>query len=477
MLMLAFPPFNFTFLVFVALAPWWASLRDTDGRGAWRSGYTFGLLFWLFQLFWLVPFVSRWTGSVLFGVVPWLLGPPLGALYFGLVAVLIRHCWKLQVPWAIPIIWAGVELIRSYFPVFAFPWGLIASPLWQYPYLIQLANIGTYYLVAVWVCWMNLIVTSFLLNRPLKELSRDCLLFLALLAGSLVKYATPTEGKKSVISIGQTGIDMAFDDPKAAEEKIASTVQSFMARSKGQGSGLLVLPEGLVNGGSTLPPQTKFIVPTDSVPLLFGGERGEKTRYQSAYAYDGKWSYADKSRLVIFGEFVPFRSVLPFLSAFNLPAGDLTAGESVKALSVGGIKVGPVICFEGLFYDIASKQSANGAQLLAVISIDDWYQNSNAPEQLAGAAIWRAVETGLPIVRAASLGISLAADQRGNLLTRLPQGQSICARVELNIDDKPTKNPIQPIFVWLLGLSVPVLWGCAIFKNKVAAKNQDLSGD
>ena len=48
----AFPPFNLSLLVFVALAPWIASLKAASGWGAFRSGYLFGLLFWLGQFHW-----------------------------------------------------------------------------------------------------------------------------------------------------------------------------------------------------------------------------------------------------------------------------------------------------------------------------------------------------------------------------------------------------------------------------------------
>ena len=93
------------------------------------------------------------------------------------------------------------------------------------------------------------------------------------------------------------------------------------------------------------------------------------------------------------------------------------------------------------------------AQLLAVMSIDDWYMGSAAPEQLRMAAVWRAVETGLPLVRSASLGYSLAVDARGNVLAEAPLGKRFPLRVELDIPQKADLFPPVNVFPWLAAAS------------------------
>src|SRR6185436_20490735 len=98
--------------------------------------------------------------------------------------------------------------------------------------------------------------------------------------------------------------------------------------------------------------------------------------------------------------------------------------------------VGPLICFEGLFPDLAYRQATNGARLLTVISIDDWYMGTAAPEQLRSAAVWRAVETDLPLARAASLGYSLAVDQRGRIMNQAPIKEGVPLHAEFAIPDK-----------------------------------------
>jgi apolipoprotein N-acyltransferase len=195
---------------------------------------------------------------------------------------------------------------------------------------------------------------------------------------------------------------------------------------------------------SSMPPPTSFRI-REGVAVVFGGQRGSGPVYQSAFSYDGKWHYADKTRLVIFGEYVPGRNWIPFLSSFSLPQGDLTPGERLSTLKAGDVVTGPVICFEALFPDVSFRQAMQGAQVLTVLSIDDWYMGTGAPDQLKAACIWRSVETGLPVLRSASLGYTFATDTKGRVLAEAPLGQRFALRVEVPHGTVQT-FPAQPVF-------------------------------
>lgn len=447
----AFPPLNLSLLVFAAIAPWLLSLRTASGWGAVRSGYLFGFLFFLGQFLWMQTFISAWTSSFWLGVIPWVLGASITAWYGALFAWLARLCWKLDWPWAIPLVWAGVEVVRSYVPLLAFPYGLIPMPLWRLPQIIQGAHYGTIYLVSAWVLLMNVVLAQMLAGDSFARMRVHLAVFAGILGLSLARYSEPVAGTRKVVTVGQLGVNLAFVSP-GYEGLVKDAVESLFDSALLQGSSLLVLPEGVARSYGEIPPTLFFRYPP-GLPFLFGSQRGRAPRYQSAFAYDGQWKYTDKNRLVIFGEYVPFRDYLPFLKSFNIPGGDLTPGTEVKALQAGSIKVGPILCFEGLFHDVALRQAINGAQLLAVMSIDDWYMGSAAPEQLRMAAVWRAVETGLPLVRSASLGYSLAVDARGNVLAEAPLGKRFPLRVELDIPQKADLFPPVNVFPWLAAAS------------------------
>lgn len=446
---LAFPPFNLGPLVFVCLVPWFWHLSTSTHRGAFKSGYLMGFLIVLAQMAFLSPLVTHWTGSTLLGMLPWLACGFIGAFYFAFAGILIRYAMVRRRYWAIPFVWAGIEVFRSYVPCLAFPWFILATPLWPYPAIDQLAFFGTIYLVSGWVCLANVAIFIGLKKQPLRCVAYSIPALLCLLI-SLVWYMRPIPGRTFRVVVGQPGFDLAFGDQTQRPFEIRNRVEQLIAVGKENHASLLVLPEGIVEGGS-FPPDTPFAL-DPTVPTLFGGQRGTGPAYQTAFLYDeGKWTYADKSRLVVFGEYVPGRDYIPFLSSFKLPAGDLRAAEKVSALKVDGVVVGPMICFEGLFWDVAHAQSQNGAQLLAIMSIDDWYMGTAAPDQLKYGAMWRAIETGLPVVRSASLGYTLVVDAKGRVTSHVPLQGLKWIVADVTVQDDPLRNPARSFFPWALG--------------------------
>lgn len=458
---LAFPPFNLGLLVFVALAPWLASLKGLDGRQAAKSGYVFGVLFWLGQFLFVQHLTYVWTGNVPLSLAPYVVGAVLiGPWYFALFAWLASKAIDKGFWWLVPLLWAGVEVLRSYFPLLAFPWGLAATPLAMQPMLCQLAWFGTVYAVSAWVLMANVLAAKALMGEPFVNLRLALMGFASLLALSLVRYAAPIEGEAKTVVAGQLGVDLAFGEPHEQERQMRLAVETIIASARVQQADLLVFPEGMIDAGSVWPPNTFFQV-TQHPPIVFGGTRGSKPVYQSAFAFDGEWSHADKTRLVVFGEYVPFRDALPFLNSFELPNGDITPGESARALKAGELSVGPMLCFEGLFYDVAQAQADNGAQILATMSIDDWYIGTAAPDQLKLAAVFRAIETDLPLVRTASMGYSLGVNQRGGLLSTAKIGQTVALHLEFKVPSRGQRFPLVKAAPWVF--SAALLWPIAFW--------------
>jgi apolipoprotein N-acyltransferase len=471
---LAFPPFHLGLLVFVALVPWLVSLRGATPVQGFRSGLLFGTLFWLVQMYWLLPFVSRWTGSWLLAVLPWLLIPVVAMWYFGLAGWLIAHAYRLalggstgrgapvvRAGWlvALPLVWAGIEALRAYIPALAFPWGLLATPLWMLPQVIQTGAWGTIFLTSAWVVLANVAVTEAVSAQQPRLVLRLVVPFVAIGLFSLARYLAPPEGESKVLTIGQLGVDMAFGPDEKAKVRRATT--RILAAAMLQRSDLTILPEGLTAGGDRIPPVTPFPLPPP-VAVLFGGQRGADPTFQSAFAYDGRWQYADKTRLVIFGEFVPLRDRLPFLRKFELPTGDLTAGDVVVSLEVAGIRAGPVICFEALFPNVAHAHAENGAELLAVMSIDDWFLGTPALAQIFAGSVFRAVENGLPLARSASMGHTAAIDARGRVIVRAPLGEFKPMRVEMELPRGSDAFPYRDLFPWVCGAACLLVALCGV---------------
>jgi apolipoprotein N-acyltransferase len=458
MLSLAFPPADVSLMVLVALAPWFATLRDTDARGAKRSGYLFGLLYFLFQMYWLVPFVARWTGSYVLAAVPWIAAASIAGLYYLGAAWLVNRCWRFGAVWMVPLVWAGVEGFRSYVVGLAFPWGIVGEPLWRFPMFVQHAAWGTVFLVSATVVALNVALASLVWPNKERSDTRQAIavtaVALLLTALSVVRYLAPPEGKIHRYSIAQMGVDEAFGDEATADEQKKHAVDVVMALSIAGGAETIVFPEGIADPSPTVPPLGP-VQPVDGPALLFGGNRvvGEDV-FQTAYAYDGQWHSADKTRLVIFGEYVPFRDQLPFLQSFQLPSGDLAAAEKLETLEVKGVKTGQLLCFEGMFPDLAERHCRNGAQVLAVMAIDDWYVGTPAHAQLTSSSVWRSIESGLPLVRATSLGTSLYTNSRGKVVAMAEFGRTAALPAEVAVSEGSDAFGYRFAFVWACWLAI-----------------------
>ncbi len=139
----------------------------------------------------------------------------------------------------------------------------------------------------------------------------------------------------------------------------------------------------------------------------------------------------DKFHLVPFGEYVPLHQFLPFISKFTPGIADFSAGPGPRTLRLSGLPpVGPLICYEVIFPgQVVDRRDR--PQWLLNITNDGWYGISAGPYQHFVSARLRAVEEGLPVVRAANTGISGVVDSYGRVLAQTQLGEATALDVEL----------------------------------------------
>lgn len=126
----------------------------------------------------------------------------------------------------------------------------------------------------------------------------------------------------------------------------------------------------------------------------------------------------DKAHLVPFGEYVPLRKILP-LPKITPGMMDFSPGPGPKTLSLPDLPaVAPMICYEAIFPGAIVDETRRPDWLLNVTN-DAWYGVTSGPFQHFAIARVRAVEEGLPLLRAANNGITGAIDPYGRVLSRL----------------------------------------------------------
>ncbi len=160
--------------------------------------------------------------------------------------------------------------------------------------------------------------------------------------------------------------------------------------------------------------------------LVLDGEGNPTARY-------------DKARLVPFGEFLPFREWIP-IPAIVANFLDFDAGPGRRTIAVPGLgPVSPLICYEAIFPgEVVDRDGPPPAALLNLTN-DAWYGRSAGPFQHSAIARMRAIEEGLPLIRAANTGISGVYDAlgRGVVELGLERTGAIDARLPRALDPPP----------------------------------------
>jgi apolipoprotein N-acyltransferase len=134
-----------------------------------------------------------------------------------------------------------------------------------------------------------------------------------------------------------------------------------------------------------------------------------------------------KTRLVPFGEYIPFRQQLGWLTDISKAASsNMVPGPGAHLLNATDragkpLPIGVLICFESAFPDMSRVDADKGAQLIVYQSSTPTFQGTWGPDQHASLSAVRAAETGRPVVQAALTGDSVAFDARGRLLAWMGQ--------------------------------------------------------
>ena len=173
----------------------------------------------------------------------------------------------------------------------------------------------------------------------------------------------------------------------------------------------------------------------------------------------------DKVHLVPFGEYLPLQTLLEAIGLQQLSRmrGGFDSGARPRPLlHVPRLPpAGPLICYEVVF-PAAIVQGAERPGLLINVTNDGWFGNTTGPQQHFHQSRVRAVEEGLPLVRAANNGVSAAFDGNGRVLASLPLNARGVIDITLPEAAAPTLyahfGDTLFLLLWIAGAGVAATW-------------------
>lgn len=434
-----------------------------------RRGFWFGMGHHVVGLYWITEAIllesARYWWLVPFAV------PALSALLALFIAApcglarLVPPGWRRVL--GLAGLWTLFDLARQFVGT-GFPWNPFGS-VWAIPGLAGDAMIQP----AAWVGTPGLTLVTILLAGAV-TLGRPAVLgVVAVLAawaaaGSLRLQGAepPGTGLTAILVQGNTKQESKWSlalAREAFERHLALTRQAVAAV---QGPSVVIWPETSstpywleTNPGARA---AILAAATPALAALVGSlsfTQGEPSNDPEnlplnslvAIGADGRMApLYSKWHLVPFGEYAP--SWVPF--SIQIVPGRFGFGRGPATLRLPGVPAfGPMICYEAIFPAQVVDQ-ADRPDWLVNITNDAWFGNSSGPRQHLAAVRMRAVEEGLPVMRAANTGITAGFDARGRELGRTVMGVPTTLSLAL-----PGKRPATSFSRW--GLVIPGILAAA----------------
>jgi apolipoprotein N-acyltransferase len=224
----------------------------------------------------------------------------------------------------------------------------------------------------------------------------------------------------------QDHLDLSAQSPSGARDNLAGITHVIWPEAA-MPFPVLDHPEAISAIAGLLPESTVLIAGSIRIQWEDGEPRRPQRFFNSLFVLGkaGLIALYDKIRLVPFGEYLPFRRVLSAVGLREIASreGYSSGAQPRPLIEVPGLSaVVPLICYEAVFPGIVAQAPLQGAGRPTVIvnlTNDGWFGNTTGPRQHLHQARVRAVEEGLPLLRAANNGVSAAFDAYGRLLGRL----------------------------------------------------------
>jgi apolipoprotein N-acyltransferase len=496
LLVLTFPAANLEFLAWFGLVPGLVLIvRSPTAREGGVRAWWLGAGYLIAALYWMAPEIG--PAVLLVGAAFGVLWVPFGVAAQKLLRPPLSWPRALAALVVVPSCWLLTEWLRSW-QALGGPWAVFGVSQWQHPAILALAAVG-----GVWLISFVLVLANVAIVLAIESLPR---VGAAVLPGASARPGLAGLGVAAALaSVGAGPLAFALTPPSPAVRQVTIAIvqpgvinddilrshasETLTAELSRNGTLGGVRPDLIVWGESSI-----------AVDLTLPASAATLRQIEALSAADGpdvlvsqdatvpgkgheKWSVLVspagvkgiyiKTRLVPFGEYIPFRQQLGWLTKISKAASsNMVPGTGAHLLYATDrqgrpLPLGVLICFESAFPDMARVDADLGAQLIVYQSATSTFQGTWGPDQHASLGAVRAAETGRPVVQAALTGDTVAYDARGRLLAWMDQDGHGVVTVRLGLPAASARTVYDRLgdYVPWAALAIVVAAALVMFAN------------
>ena len=422
---LGFAPFDLWFLSILSILSLLFLLDETSNKESFLIGYTFGFGMWLSGISWLYVSIHSYGNIGFIGsILIILLFICILSLYSGLL-FLFNNYLKSFAPktlliFTLPVAWTSIELMRSYLFT-GFPWLISGTMLADTPIDGLTPIIGaqgnSFFMVII-----SVLVFEIIKGLRSKKWSKFLILFtISLLISSVLLRPFSWTNPVAEVRVSIHQPNLTLEEKWSQLGLIKTQEMMLQAVTEAKQDELIVFPETALvlseRDNKAFMDLLTIKSSENSVTLISGiVEREDSKRIRNRLqAFGNVNTYYDKVKLVPFGEFIPFESILgDLLDIIGLNLTNTIPGSEIKAINNGILKISPSICYE-IAFDELIRKTARNSNILVTISNDTWFGRSIGPIQHLEIAQNRALEHNKPLIRSTNSGISAFISEKGKI--------------------------------------------------------------
>jgi apolipoprotein N-acyltransferase len=452
--------------------------RPLTSAQAFSLGLTAGGVYFAGTLYWLVETMTTFGGLSVplaaFAAVLLVAYLSLFPAVFTLVLARLARTYGASAALLASPVWVATELGRQYVWD-GFPWALLGYSQVTVLPVAQLASLtGVYGLSALLALTSG--VAAYVVVEPRGRrwaAAGGVAVLVAASAGwghwRLTRSALLESGEPVRVAVLQANIAQEDKWNPALADWISDRYLQMTRQALDRGARFIIWPESstpfffehdLVRGGAI-----RRLAAEGEATLLIGSDQIEQARaepgrtrpterlYNAAFLVtpDGRTGAVyRKMHLVPFGEYVPARRLLFFVSPIVEAMTDFSPGDAPVLLPVAGRLASTAICYEVIYASLMRRFVLDGSELLTTITNDAWYGWSSAAYQHWDQAAMRSIENGRYLARAANTGISGFVDPYGRVLQRSALFEEELLVEDLRfITDRTVYTRIGDVVAWL----------------------------